>query len=159
MGVSGAGKTAIGTRLAAALGLDWLDGDDLHPPENRARMAAGLPLDDAHRRPWLAAIAARLAAARTGNAGLVVACSALKRAYRDQLRAGDPALTFVHLTGDPARIAERLAARTGHFMPPSLLDSQLATLEVPGADEGAWTVDIAEPPEVIVDAIVRRWRA
>ncbi len=156
MGVSGAGKTAVGARLAQAAGLPFVDGDDLHPPANIAKMAQGTPLTDADRAGWLDAIAARLGSAQRDGTGLVVACSALKRAYRDRLRAAAPALRFVHLTGDATLIGARLAARTGHFMPTSLLASQFATLEAPTADEGAWTFDVAQSPEQIVDNLVTR---
>jgi gluconokinase len=119
-------------------------------------MAEGIPLTDEDRRPWLTAIAQRLAEARRTETDLVVSCSALKRTYRDILRAADADLQFVHLTGDHALIAERLAQRVGHFMPASLLDSQLAALEAPGPDEPAWTFDVAETPESIVAQIVTR---
>jgi gluconokinase len=159
MGVSGAGKTVVGTRLAQALGVAFLEGDDLHPAENVRRMAQGIPLTDRDRRGWLDAIARHLAQARRSHTGLVVSCSALKRAYRDVLRAADPDLRFVHLTGDPALIAQRMSHRAGHFMPPALLESQLATLEVPAPDERAWTFDLAEAPETIVAQIVARLEA
>jgi gluconokinase len=156
MGVAGAGKTVVGSLLANGLGAPFLEGDDLHPPANVRKMAQGIPLTDDDRQPWLAAIAARIAAAKRSGAGLVVACSALKRAYRDVLRGADADLRFVHLTGDRALIAQRLAHRAGHFMPRSLLDSQLATLEIPGPDEHAWTYDVAETPPSIVAGIVAR---
>jgi gluconokinase len=156
MGVAGAGKTVVGSLLANGLGVPFLEGDDLHPPANVRKMAQGIPLTDDDRRPWLATIAARIAAAKRSGTGLVVACSALKRAYRDVLRGADADLRFVHLTGDRALIAQRLAHRGGHFMPRSLLDSQLATLEVPSPDENAWTCDIAETPQSIVAGIVAR---
>jgi gluconokinase len=161
MGVSGAGKTVVGPLLAGALGVAFLEGDDLHPPDNVRRMAQGIPLTDDDRRGWLAAIASRLAHARQTGAGLVVACSALKRAYRDILRsaAPDAELRFVHLTGDRALIARRLSQRVGHFMPAALLDSQLATLEVPTPEEHAWTFDVADTPESIVAQIVARLKA
>jgi gluconokinase len=154
MGVAGSGKTLIGSRLSAALGFPFLEGDDLHPAENKARMAAGIPLTDADRAGWLATIATRIIEARAAGRGLVVSCSALKRSYRDVLRAADPDLRFIHLSGPRALIAERLATRTGHFMPPSMLDSQLATLEQPTDDERVAVHDISGTPESIVDAIV-----
>jgi gluconokinase len=149
MGVAGCGKTSVGERLAAALGAPFVEGDALHPAANVARMAAGVPLDDADRRPWLDAIAARIAA--EPGPTLVVSCSALKRAYRDRLRqgAGRP-LVFVYLHGTPALLAERIGARTGHFMPPSLLASQLATLEDPSGEPGVVRVEIDAPVERIV---------
>lgn len=155
MGVSGSGKTAIGTLLARALDVEFVEGDTLHAPENVKRMAAGTPLTDDDRRGWLLQIAARLRDAARAGAGLVVACSALKRSYRDLLRAaGDPHVRFVYLAGSRALIAERLAQRRAHFMPPSLLDSQLATLEEPSADEQAWVCDIRGTPETIVADLV-----
>lgn len=154
MGVAGAGKSLIGSRFAAALGAAFADGDDFHPPANVARMAAGIPLTDADRAGWLSALAARLAEARRDGEALVVACSALRRAYRDVLRGGDPDLQLVFLTGPEALIAARLAARTGHYMPASLLGSQLATLEPPGPDEHPWICDAAETPEGIVAGLV-----
>jgi len=159
MGVSGTGKTLVGTRLAHALGVAFLEGDDLHPTENVRRMTQGIALTDDDRRGWLAAIAARLARARQTGTGLVVSCSALKRAYRDVLRSADPDLRFVHLTGDPALIARRMAGRAGHFMPPALLESQLATLEVPVPEEQAWTFDLADPPDTIVAQVLARLHA
>src|SRR2546428_13781932 len=113
MGVSGAGKTVVGTLLANVLGVAFLEGDDLHPADNLRRMAQGVPLTDDDRRGWLAAIAARLADAKRTGAGLVVSCSALKRAYRDVLRGADGELRFVHLTGDRALIVQRLSHRVG----------------------------------------------
>jgi gluconokinase len=154
MGVAGAGKTVVGRLLADALGVAYLDGDDVHPAENKQRMAQGIPLTDDDRRGWLATITARLAAARQAGTGLVVSCSALKRAYRDVLRGADADLRFVHLTGDHALIAQRLSQRVGHYMPASLLGSQLATLEPPAPEEHAWTFDVAGSPESLVQQIV-----
>src|SRR5512142_529533 len=159
MGVSGAGKTVVGTLLAGALAVAVLEGVALHPPENVQRMAQGIPLTDDDRRGWLAAIAARFAEARRTNTGLVVSCSALKRAYRDVLRNADAGVQFVHLTGDPAVIRQRISQRAGHYMPASLLDSQLATLEVPGFEEHAWTYNVADAPASIVRGIVERLNA
>ena len=159
MGVSGAGKTAVGTRLAEALGVPFLEGDELHSVGNVRKMAQGTPLTDDDRRGWLAAIARRLAQARRAGSGLVVACSALKHAYRDVLRGADPGLQFVHLTGDPALIAQRMAHRVGHYMPAALLQSQLATLEAPAPEELAWTLDVADSPDAIVTRIVARLAA
>jgi gluconokinase len=147
MGVSGCGKSTVGTRLAQRLGATFLDADDFHPPANVERMRQGIALTDAERAPWLDALAARLAAA---DESVVLACSALKRSYRDALRKGAPALTLVHLTGSPALLAERIGARPGHYMPPTLLPSQLATLEPPGADEHAITLDVAATTEALV---------
>ena len=156
MGVAGSGKTTIGAALARALAAPFLEGDELHPPANVERMAQGIPLTDDDRRPWLLAIAQQLRDAQRAGLGLVVTCSALKRSYRDLLRsAGGAGLQFVHLTGDRDVIAERLAGRRGHFMPPSLLDSQLTTLEPPAPDEHAWVCDIRESPETIVAKLVK----
>ena len=152
MGVSGCGKTSVGRAVAQALGLDFIEGDELHPPRNVALMAAGTPLTDADRADWLASIAARLGAAHAAGRGLVVSCSALKRRYRDQLRAACPGLRLLHLHGDPALLRSRMAARTGHYMPPALLDSQLATLEPPGPDEAALAFDITPPTAQIITA-------
>ena len=157
LGVCGAGKSLIGAMLARELGVDFVEGDALHPPDNVKRMAAGIPLTDDDRQGWLTAIAERLRHARRAGVGLVVSCSALKRKYRDLLRsAGDADVRFVFLAGDRSLVAERLANRRGHFMPVSLLDSQLATLEEPSSDEGAWPCDVRETPESIVADLVRR---
>lgn len=156
MGVAGSGKSTIGAALAQALGVPFVEGDDFHPAENRARMAAGIPLTDEDRYGWLHALAGRLAQARLAGTGAVLACSALKRAYRDILRAGAPSLRLVFLSGDRGVLAERLAARRGHFMPASLLESQLATLEAPTPDEGAWVVDIRDEAARIVDRLRTR---
>lgn len=150
MGVTGAGKTTVGRALAERFGLDFVDGDDLHPEANVAKMASGRPLDDADRAPWLARIAAWIEARRREGRGAVVACSALRRRYRDVLRADGKDVTFLLLHGESALLAERMAARQGHFMPPGLLDSQLATLELPEADEPVVVVGIAAPVDAIV---------
>jgi gluconokinase len=156
MGVAGAGKTLIGSRLARALGVDFAEGDDYHPPANVAKMAAGTPLTDADREGWLAALAARIGEARAAGTGLVVAASVLKRRYRDVLRAADPDLRFILLAAPRPLIAERLVHRQGHYMPPSLLDSQLAILEPPAPDERAWSCDASQPPDVIVHDLAAR---
>lgn len=158
MGVSGSGKSTVGRLLAQTLRLPFQDGDELHPPDNIARMAAGVPLTDADRQDWLAAIGKRLAAAGGRRDGVVVACSALKRAYRDQLRAAAPDLRLVYLQGAAPLLAERLAARRDHYMPASMLPSQLTALEPPGPDEGAIALDVAQSPEVIVEAVCRQLR-
>ena len=158
MGVSGCGKSTVGRLLAQALKLPFQDGDELHPPDNIARMAAGVPLTDADRQGWLAAVGARLAAAGGRRDGVVIACSALKRAYRDQLRAAAPDLQLVFLHGDTALLAERLAARRDHYMPASMLPSQLAALEAPDPDEGAIAINVAQPPETIVQAVCHQLR-
>lgn len=157
MGVCGSGKTLIGAELARALDLEFVEGDDLHPLDNVQRMAAGIPLTDADRHGWLLEIATRLREAKRTGVGLVVACSALKRSYRDLLRAGGAAdVQFVHLSGSRALLAERLAQRRGHFMPPALLDSQLAILEQPTPDERAWVCDIHETPQAIIADLLAR---
>ncbi|MFT3972716.1 MAG: gluconokinase [Amaricoccus sp.] len=153
MGVSGCGKTSVGEALADHLGAPFVEGDALHPAANVARMAAGTALTDADRWPWLSAIAARIAAESAPV--IVVSCSALKRSYRDLLRAeaGRP-VGFLYLHGSEAVLAGRMAARTGHFMPASLLSSQLATLQDPRGEPGVATVDIDAPvAEVIAAAI------
>lgn len=157
MGVCGAGKSLIGARFARELDVEFVEGDALHPPENVRRMAAGIPLTDDDRHGWLLAIASRLRDAKRAGAGLVVSCSALKRRYRDLLRsAGDADVRFVYLAGDRELLAERLSTRRGHFMPPALLDSQLATLEEPAPDERAWVYDVSATPDAIVADLVSR---
>lgn len=156
MGVSGSGKSTVGAALSEALGIPYRDGDDLHPAENIAKMSRGEPLDDADRWPWLQAVARALADMPEGG---IIGCSALKRRYRDLIRdtAAVP-VTFVHLAGSRDVIAERMAHRPGHFMPTSLLDSQFAALEPPGADEGAVTVDIDASVGDVVAEIVKAVR-
>ena len=153
MGVSGSGKSTVGQALARALGLPFVEGDALHPSDNVARMAAGIPLTDDDRRGWLDAVAARLDDTAARASGAVVACSALKRAYRDRLRQAAADLRVVWLHGDPDLLAQRLAGRTGHYMPPSLLPSQLATLEPPDADEDALVADIGQPADALVQRL------
>jgi gluconokinase len=148
MGVSGAGKTTVGTLLAARLGLPFVDGDDLHPPANVAKMRAGIPLDDADRWGWLDAVAAVLA--RPG--GAVVAASVLKRRYRDRVRAGAPGTRFVELRGTEELLRSRLERRVDHFMPPQLLASQLAVWEPLADDEDGLDYDVALEPVAIAAA-------
>ncbi|MDF3299921.1 gluconokinase [Streptomyces tropicalis] len=147
MGVAGTGKTTIGPLLAARLGVPYAEGDDFHPPANIAKMSAGTPLTDDDRSPWLDAIGG-WAHARAELGG-VVSSSALKRAYRDRLRAAAPDLVFVHLTGDRRLIEERMGHRQGHFMPTALLDSQFATLQPLEPDETGVEVDVSGSPEEI----------
>ena len=154
MGVSGAGKTTIGQALARRLSWPFLDADDLHSAANVAKMKRGEPLTDDDRGPWLDAVRARIADALGGNTSIVVACSALKHSYRDHLADGDPRVVFVHLDAPRDVLAARLASRRGHFAAPSLLDSQLASLEPPGHD--AIVVDASPPPDGIVAGIVTR---
>ena len=159
MGVSGSGKTLIGRALAQALALQFIEGDELHPPRNVTLMAAGTPLTDADRADWLATIAARLGQAHAAGQGLVVSCSALKRSYRDVLRSACPGLRLVHLHGSAALLHQRMLSRTGHYMPASLLDSQLATLQPPAADEGAISVDIGPAPDQVAATALARLQA
>jgi carbohydrate kinase (thermoresistant glucokinase family) len=143
MGVSGCGKSSVGIALAEALGARFIDGDDLHPQANTAKMSAGIPLDDSDRWPWLELVSQALAEeVGSGSTGTVIACSALKRVYRERILAGAPNTFFVHLDGSREILEQRLGARSGHFMPATLLDSQLATLEPLGADEPGVVIDI-----------------
>jgi gluconokinase len=157
MGVCGSGKSLIGAQLARELDIEFVEGDGLHPPDNVKRMAAGLPLTDDDRHGWLIAIATRVREAKRAGMGLVVSCSALKRSYRDLLRSvGAADVRFVYLRGSRALLTERMAQRRGHFMPPALLDSQLAILEEPSPDERAWVCDISEAPHAIVADLLTR---
>jgi carbohydrate kinase (thermoresistant glucokinase family) len=153
MGVSGSGKSTVGRAVADALGAPFVDGDDLHPAANVAKMAAGIPLTDADRVPWLRAVGRTLADG--DDAGVVVACSALKRSYRDLIRDEAPGTVFAELDG-PRELLQKRMIRPGHFMPVSLLDSQLATLEPLQADEAGLRLDIAESPADLAAAIVDR---
>ncbi len=146
MGVSGCGKSLVGQAFANAIGATFVDGDNLHPPANIAKMRDGHPLDDADRAPWLEKVGETLI-----TDGTVVACSALKRMYRDQIRSVARApVTFLFLRGDRDTLVRRMSSRPGHFMPPTLLDSQLATLEPPTMDEKHIVGDIRLPPDQIV---------
>jgi carbohydrate kinase (thermoresistant glucokinase family) len=147
MGVSGCGKSSVGLALAEALGARFIDGDDLHPEANKAKMAAGIPLNDDDRWPWLDLVGDALAESNT-----VVACSALKRVYRERILAAAPGTFFVHLHGTRELLAQRMGARPNHFMPVALLDSQLNTLELLGADEPGVMLDIALPVDQLVAA-------
>jgi gluconokinase len=155
MGVSGSGKTTMGERLAQRLGWPFEEGDALHPPANIAKMASGQPLTDADRAPWLDRVAAWISGRLAAGGSGVIACSALKRAYRERLAAGLQAqVRFVYLKGAFDLIAGRVERRRGHFMPPSLLASQFADLEEPAPEEAAIVVDISEPPEAQIDAVM-----
>lgn len=154
MGVCGAGKTEIGRRLAKSLGWVFRDADDFHPPANVAKMRSGTPLDDADRWPWLDVLATLLRDAAIGRGNIVLACSALARRYRDRLGLPHPRVRLVHLDDAAGVIRGRLEARSGHFMPPALLASQLAVLEKPGPDELPIVVDVAGDPESIVGTIL-----
>ncbi|QLP96518.1 MAG: gluconokinase [Rhodoblastus sp.] len=150
MGVSGSGKTTLAAMLAGALGWPYRDADDMHPPANVAKMRSGRPLDDADRAPWLAAIAAWIDAERAAGGHAIVACSALKRAYRDVLIGARRDVGLIFLDGSRAVIHARMAARAGHYMPPALLDSQIATLEPPTQDEEAIRLSIEDAPDAML---------
>jgi len=154
MGVSGSGKSTIGEGLATRLGQPFIDGDSLHPAANREKMAHGVPLDDADRQPWLEAIVAAMDRHRASGESLVLACSALKRRYRDFLRGGRDDVRFVYLQASRDLLAERLGHRSGHFFDPRLLDSQLATLEEPSPDE-ALRVGVDLAPAETIEYIIR----
>ena len=151
MGVAGSGKTTVGELLAARLGWSFIDADWLHPHANVDKMRSGIPLTDEDRAPWLAAIAARIRELREGGRSGVIACSALKRRYRDVLRGSD--VRFAYLSGTRETLASRLADRSHRFMPAALLDSQLAALEEPADDEAAIIAGIEHPPAEIAEAI------
>jgi len=155
-GVAGSGKTTVGALLARRLGWPFEDGDALHPAANIAKMHAGLPLTDEDRRPWLAAVMAWLDAQIAAGEQAAIACSALKRRYRDQLRQGRPELRIVYLQADRAILADRLASRHGHFFKPALLDSQLSDAEIPPPSEPALVVMADQPAAAMVDDIVGR---
>ena len=152
MGVSGAGKTTIGTLLGEKLGLPYRDGDDLHPQANIAKMAAGHALDEADRWPWLALVSEWLGERPAGG---IIGCSALKRSYRDLIRSAAPDTVFIHVHGSREVLEKRMHERDGHFMPASLLDSQLATLEPLGDDEAGTVVDIDAAPDVVAGTAAR----
>jgi gluconokinase len=156
MGVSGCGKSTIGSLLGERLGVRFFDGDDFHPPANKAKMARGTPLDDNDRAPWLAEIGAALATPADGTGSRIIACSALKRRYRDLLRGFAPDLVFIHLSGEAATISGRLSSRAHEYMPSSLLASQLATLEPLASDEAHIVADILDDPASLVDGIIRQ---
>lgn len=152
MGVSGCGKSSVGLELAKQLGARFIDGDDLHPAENKAKMSAGIPLNDNDRWPWLDLVGESLADSVPG--GTVVACSALKRVYRERILAAAPGTVFIHLTGSRDLLWERMSSRPDHFMPVSLLDSQLATLQNLDIDEPGASYDIAQPVGAIVAQVI-----
>ena len=156
MGVSGSGKTTIAKGVAGREGWRLVEGDSFHPPANVAKMQSGTPLNDEDRWPWLQAIAREIDAIRARGESAVVASSALRRAYRDILIGDRPDVVLVYLKGSKDLIGRRMAARKGHFMPPTLLDSQFATLEEPGAAEHPIVVCIEPPPDEIVDEVVRK---
>ena len=154
MGVSGSGKSTVAAGLAARLGWDTAEGDDMHPAANVAKMRAGIPLTDDDRWPWLQTIAGWIDTHLAAGTPGIITCSALKRIYRDVMRRDG--VVFVHLTGGVSQIADRLAARQGHFMPPDLLGSQIATLEPPGPDENVLVVDVGSSPQHEVEEIISR---
>lgn len=159
MGVSGCGKTSVGVPLAAALRTGYIEADDYHPEANRRKMAAGTPLTDADRWPWLDALAGATATIARAEGGVVTTCSALKRTYRERLAAAaDLPLTFVWLDVPKPVLAQRLRARRNHYMPASLLDSQLATLEPPTADEAVLRVDGNQPLAILIAGLAARLR-
>lgn len=149
MGVSGAGKSTVAALLADRLGLPFGEGDEFHSPANVAKMASGTPLDDTDRAPWLAALGTWLADRAADGTGAVLSCSALRRSYRDTLRAACPQAYFLHLTGSPELLRSRLSARTGHYMKADLLDSQLATLEPLAEDEPGLTLPVGPTAEAL----------
>lgn len=157
MGVSGCGKTTLGEALAQAWGCDFQEGDRYHSPENVARMAAGIALTDEWRHDWLVTLAQLLGDAHAQQRSLVLSCSALKRSYRDLLRSHTPGLQFVHLHGAVASLEHRMQQRKGHYMPASLLNSQLQTLEMPAADEAVVPMDIDQPVDAMVAQLLRQW--
>lgn len=157
MGVSGAGKSTIAAALAGEVGGVFIDADDLHPPGNVAKMSAGEPLTDTDRMPWLTAVGEAIAAAVSRGQLPVVACSALRRSYRDLIRAEAPDVFFVQLDGTPDLLARRMSGRSDHFMPPTLLASQLATLEALQPDERGVVVDVEPPSGTVVAAAAAAW--
>ena len=156
MGVSGTGKSAVGRPVARRLGLEWAEGDDVHPPANVEKMRGGTPLTDEDRRPWLEVLHDWTAEHDAAGRSTGLACSALRAAYRDVLRRDLPDTVFVHLVGDKELILGRMRSRD-HFMPPELLDSQLATLEPLEPHEHGLVVDVGDPLDVIVENVVRRF--
>ncbi len=155
MGVSGAGKTRVGRDVARRMDWTFIEGDDLHTEANRQKMAAGTPLTDDDRWPWLARICEAAGEIEAAGGSVVIACSALKRAYRERLKTAGGDVRFVHLAGEKDVIARRMKARRNHYMPPGLLDSQIATLEAPLEDEDVMTFDVAQRAQSITAAVVR----
>ncbi len=157
MGVSGSGKTTVGVAIAKARSIAFFDGDDLHSPEARAKMTAGIPLTDEDRAPWLERIAHVLADAAAHPDGAIIACSALRRIYRDRLRAVvGPSLRFLFLKGDKALMGARVAARKGHYMPASLIDSQFAALESPEGEGDVVTIPADADLSAVLDETIER---
>ena len=158
MGVAGVGKSSVMAALAERLGWPALEGDSLHPPSNVAKMAAGMPLTDADRLPWLEAVARWIGEREAERVSSIVTCSALRRSYRELVRRGHPSVWFVHLTAPVAVLEVRIGAREDHYMPPSMLASQLETLEPLQPDEPGSTVDARPRPNVVADRIVAALR-
>ena len=156
IGVSGVGKSSIMAALEDRLGWPALEGDSVHPASNVRKMAAGTPLTDADREPWLRRISAWIGERERERVSSLVTCSALRRTYRDVLRRGHPSVWFVHLVAPRSVLEARMDRRSGHFMPASLLASQLATLEPLGADEPGWAIDASEPVETVAEMILER---
>ena len=156
MGVSGVGKTSVADEIVTRTGWNFVEGDDLHPETNRAKMAAGTPLDDDDRWPWLRRIADWIGEQEAEGRDAVVTCSALRRSYRDLLRDGHPSVRFVHLQAPAQLIKNRVDNRRGHYMPPSLLASQLATLEPLGPDEPGFGVETTGSPVEVADDVLQR---
>jgi gluconokinase len=155
MGVSGCGKSSVGEALAAHFAVPYIEGDAMHPPANIAKMSAGTPLNDDDRRPWLDALAARLKVEAAQNGGAVASCSSLKQAYRDRLQAGaGPQTRFIFLDCSRKTLERNQSQRKGHFMPPSLLDSQLATLEPPHDEARAIVIDGNQPFDAVIQSIL-----
>jgi gluconokinase len=159
MGVSGAGKSTVAAELVARLGWPFAEGDDFHPPENVAKMHAGTPLDDEDRWPWLRRLADWIGEHEAAGRSAVVTCSALKRSYRDLLREGHPSVWFAHVRADPALIHERVERRTGHYMPPSLLGSQLDTLQPLEDDEPGAQISGVDPADQVAEHVLEALRA
>ena len=157
MGVSGCGKSSVGEALAARFAVPYIEGDAMHPPANIAKMSAGTPLNDDDRWPWLDALAARLKSEAAQNGGAIASCSSLKKIYRDRLQAGSgPQTRFVFLDCSRKTLERNQSERTGHFMPPSLLDSQLATLEPPYDEPRAIVIDGNQPFDAVIESIVAK---
>lgn len=159
MGIAGSGKTTVGGLLAERLGIPFVEGDDHHPPENIAKMAAGIALDDDDRRPWLEALAAAITDWAGRGESVVLSCSALRQSHRALLAGANRDVHFVHLDGDAALLRRRLECRRGHFMPASVFDGQMATLERPKGEANVLTVDVGHPPAEIVETIVEALEA
>jgi carbohydrate kinase (thermoresistant glucokinase family) len=156
MGVSGSGKSTAALAVRDRLGWEFAEGDDFHPPENVEKMSNDIPLTDDDRWPWLASLADWTAERDAGGHPTIISCSALKRSYRDVLRRGGEGTFFVHTTSDKGLLLERMSSRRGHFMPPTMLDSQLDTLEELEPDEAGMVIDAANPPSTIVSIVLER---